>query len=94
MALRLIYVTVSKLLSWTVLRTRSDTAKEVEILVLRQRGAQPDRALARLPCLNLGLDARSWSTTSSARRRFRSWSWPELVAANTRLWIDAAKAHE
>jgi hypothetical protein len=34
-ALKLIYVMFSKLLGWMVLRTRSDTAKEIEILVLR-----------------------------------------------------------
>jgi hypothetical protein len=36
-ALRLIYQMFSKLLSWMVLRTRSDTAKEIEILVLRHQ---------------------------------------------------------
>jgi hypothetical protein len=34
-ALKLIYVMFSKLLGWMVLRTRSDTAKEIEILILR-----------------------------------------------------------
>jgi hypothetical protein len=34
-ALKLIYVMFSKLLGWMVLRTRSDTTKEIEILVLR-----------------------------------------------------------
>jgi hypothetical protein len=33
--LRLIYQVFSKLLGWIVLRTRSDTTKEIEILVLR-----------------------------------------------------------
>ena len=37
MALRLIYQMFTKLLSWTVLRTQSDTAKEIEILVLRHQ---------------------------------------------------------
>jgi hypothetical protein len=37
MALRLIYVLISKLMGWTVLRTRSDTSKEIEILVLRHQ---------------------------------------------------------
>ena len=34
MALRLIYQMCTKLLGWIVLRTRSDAAKEIEILVL------------------------------------------------------------
>ena len=37
MALQLIYLVFSKLVSWMVLRTRSDTAKEIEILVLRHQ---------------------------------------------------------
>jgi hypothetical protein len=56
-ALQLIYLVFSKLVSWLVLRTRSDTAKEIEILVLRHqlavlrrrtprpRISWPDRAL-------------------------------------------------
>jgi putative transposase len=36
-ALRLIYQMFSKLLSWMVLRTRSDTTNEIEILVLRHQ---------------------------------------------------------
>src|SRR4051812_44881898 len=35
--MRLIYQMFSKLLSWIVLRTHSDTAKEIEILVLRHQ---------------------------------------------------------
>jgi hypothetical protein len=34
-ALRLIYQMFSKLLGWMGLRTRSDTSKDIEILVLR-----------------------------------------------------------
>ncbi len=57
MVLQLIYLVFSKLLSWIVLRTRSETAKEIEILVLRHqlavlqrrsprpRISWPDRAL-------------------------------------------------
>jgi putative transposase len=36
-ALKLIYLIFSKLVSWMVLRTRSDTTKEIEILVLRHQ---------------------------------------------------------
>jgi hypothetical protein len=37
LALKLIYQMFSKLLSWIVLRTRSDATKEIEILVLRHQ---------------------------------------------------------
>ena len=60
-ALRLIYQMFSKLLGWIVLHTRSDTTKEIEILVLRHqldvlqrrmprprtRGVRPGRGRAR-----------------------------------------------
>ena len=36
-ALKLIYQVFVKLLSWMVLHARSDTAKEIEILVLRHQ---------------------------------------------------------
>ena len=57
MALRLIYLMFSKFLGWMLLRSRSDTAKEIEILllchqlaVLQRRNPRPrmnwiDRAL-------------------------------------------------
>ena len=47
MALRLIYQMFSKLLSWIVLRTRSDTTKEIEILVLRHQLAVLQRRAPR-----------------------------------------------
>jgi hypothetical protein len=46
-ALQLIYLVFSKLLSWMVLRTRSDTAKEIEILVLRHQLAVLQRRSPR-----------------------------------------------
>jgi hypothetical protein len=47
MALQLIYVTFAKLLAWMVLRTRSDTTKEIEILVLRHQLAVLQRRTPR-----------------------------------------------
>ena len=47
MALRLIYQIFSKLLGWIVLRTRSDTTKEIEILVLRHQLAVLQRHAPR-----------------------------------------------
>ena len=49
MALRLIYQMFAKLLGWIVLRTRSDTTKEIEILVLRHQLAVPQRRTQRPP---------------------------------------------
>jgi putative transposase len=46
-ALQLIYLVFSKLLSWMVLCTRSDTAKEIEILVLRHQLAVLQRRTPR-----------------------------------------------
>ena len=47
MALRLIYQMFSKLLSWIVLCTRSDTTKDIEILVLRDHLAVLQRRTPR-----------------------------------------------
>jgi transposase len=46
-ALRLIYQMFSKLLDWIVLRTRSDTTKDIEILVLRHQLAVLQRRTPR-----------------------------------------------
>jgi hypothetical protein len=46
-ALRLIYQMFAKLLSWIVLHTRTDTSKEIGILVLRHQLAVLQR---RTPC--------------------------------------------
>jgi hypothetical protein len=43
-ALCLIYVMLTKLLGWVVLRTRADTSKEIEILVLRHSSLSFDDA--------------------------------------------------
>ena len=48
MALQLIYLVFAKLASWLVLRTRSDTAKEIEILVLRHQLAVLQRRVLGL----------------------------------------------
>ena len=48
MALRLIYQMFSVLLCWLVLRARSDTSKEIEILVLRQQLAVLRRRTPRV----------------------------------------------
>jgi putative transposase len=46
-ALRLIYLLFSKLMSWVVLCVRSDATKEIEILALRHQLAVPQRRTSR-----------------------------------------------
>ena len=47
MALRLTYQVFTKLLGWIVLRTRSDTTKDIEILILRHQLAVLQRRTPR-----------------------------------------------
>ena len=47
MALRLIYQVFTTLLGWIVLRSRSDTTKDIEILVLRHQLAVLQRRTPR-----------------------------------------------
>jgi len=47
MALKLIYLMGAKLLSWTVLHVRSDTSKDIAILVLRDQLALLQRRTSR-----------------------------------------------
>jgi hypothetical protein len=63
MATKLIYQILVKLLSWIVLRARSDTTKEIEILVLRHQLAALQRRTPR-PRI-------SWSDLFRLRRHSR-----------------------
>jgi hypothetical protein len=74
--LRLIYQMFSTLLGWIVLRTRSDTTKEIEILVLRHQLAVLQRRTPRprVTWTNRALIGAVWwsrhgSRTSSVGRR-------------------------
>jgi hypothetical protein len=49
MALRLIYQMFTKILGWIVLHTRSDSTKDIEILVLRHQLAVLQRHTPRPP---------------------------------------------
>ena len=49
MGLRLIYQMLSTLLGWIVVRARSETSKEIEILVLRHQLALLQRRTPRPP---------------------------------------------
>ena len=49
MAMKLIYQMFTKLLSWMVLYARSDTTKEIEILILRHQLAVLQRRRPRPP---------------------------------------------
>ena len=74
MAVKLIYEMFAKLLSWMVLHARSDTANEIEILVLRhqlavlRRGTPrpriswTDRAVLACGCREFGQVMRSADT--------------------------------
>ena len=66
MPLKLIYQMFAKLLSWMVLHVRSDTAKEIEILVLRQQLAVLQR---RTPQLRISWSDRAVIAVYRAKTR-------------------------
>jgi putative transposase len=63
-ALRLIYQMFAKLLSWIVLHTRSDTTKDIEILVLRH---QPHRSTTAITPAVLAVAHPDWCDTAACR---------------------------
>ena len=65
MAVKLIYQTFVKLLSWMALRARSDTANEIEILVLRHQLAVLQRREPR-PRINWTVPSRKATASDHA----------------------------
>ena len=71
MAVKLIYQMFAKLLSWMVLHARSDTANEIEILVLRHQLAVLQRRTRQLQI--------SWSDRAVIAALARAAPLPTLV---------------
>jgi hypothetical protein len=102
-AVRLIYQTFAKLLSWMVLHVRSGTANEIEILVLRhqlavlqRRTPQPriswtDRAI--IAALARLLPARRRRGFLALRPRSCAGTANSSVAAGPTLWVPNTVSH-
>jgi hypothetical protein len=84
MALWLIYQVCTKLLGWIVLRTRSDTTKDIEILILRHQLAVLQRRTPRprMSWTDRALIAPSPDCSRSADAS-GSWSRQPLSCAGT-----------